>query len=91
MEWKYDGDFNEMAGMLIYGITMKYLVDEGSEDEVNNSELMAAAADEIGLTHEKLADAMIQAGKQLKEAVMFEKAAIEFTEMSREYHNRKRV
>ena len=68
MEWKYEGDFNELSGMLFYGITMKYLVSEGREDEVNNPELMAAAAKEIGLSNEKIADAMIEAGSQLKEA-----------------------
>ena len=74
MTWNYEGDFNELSGMLLYCITKKYLVDEGRIDEVDNPKLMAAAAKEIGLTNEKIADAMITAGQQLKDAIELEKA-----------------
>jgi hypothetical protein len=43
---------------------------------------MAAAAEEIGLSNEKIADVMIKAGKQLKEAIEFEKALEEYSELA---------
>ena len=58
--------------MIFYGLTMKYLVNEGRVGEVNDPALMAAAAKEIGLTNEKIADAMFRAGKQMKEAIELE-------------------
>jgi len=82
MTWNYEGDFNELSGMLLYCITMKYLVNEGRIDEVDNPKLMATAAKEIGLTNEKIADAMIQAGQQLKDAIELEKAIDDFAEVA---------
>ena len=73
-EWNYTGDFNELSGMLIYCLTMKYLVNENRTDEVNNPKFMESAAKEIGITNEKIADAMIKAGTQMKEAIELEKA-----------------
>ena len=73
MEWTYTGDFNELSSIIIYGLTMKRLVDKGRMDEVNDSAKMTAAAKEFGITKEKIAEAMEMAGRQMKEALEIEK------------------
>ena len=84
MEWKYNGNFNELAGMINYCLTMKYLIGENRMSEVNNPDSMKRAADEIGLTAEKIANAMFDAGKQMKEQLEFEKNIKEYTEIATE-------
>ena len=71
--WTYSGDFNELSSILIYGLTMKRLVDAGRMDEVNDPVKMTAAAKEFGITKEKIAVAMETAGRQMKEALALEK------------------
>ena len=72
-EWNYEGDFNEMASFVRYSLLMKLLVHDGRPDWVNNPRLMTKAAEEYGITSEKIAEAMIEAGMQLKEALEIEK------------------
>ena len=79
MEWNYEGNFNELSAFLVYGLTMKRLVDADRIDEVNDPVKMSAAAREFGITKEKIADAMLKAGQQMKEALALEKDLEEAT------------
>ena len=83
MTWNYKGDFNELAGILVYGLTMKRLVAAGRMDEVNDPVKMLEAAKEFGITDDKIADAMETAGRRMKEALEFERALESMTEASR--------